>query len=164
VSHHDERDDYDDEPWRRLVAPDQLRRIANGLFIFGALQALAAICGSTAMAFSTVSAWTNGDIGKYRPPESYWMFAYCIVGGVTSAIVLRGASLMRRCLAYRYCLFAAVVALFPIPCYCLIFFNLALGISALRQLRRPDVRARFEAVARGTIVRGPAETPDARTD
>ena len=79
-------------------------------------------------------------------------------------LVMRGAGDMRRFRRYWWAVTAGVLTLFAIPIIHLGVFQLPLGLWVLQVLARRDVRARFDAVARGTIPSAPTEASDARAD
>lgn len=74
----------------------------------------------------------------------FWPFATVI-----SIIVMRGATNLEGFQKYTWVLIAASLTLVSMPIICLGVIQVPLGLWLLRLLLRPDVRARFEAVARG---------------
>lgn len=150
---HDEREDYDDEPWRKRSDGDvPVQWIASSISTFGLLQLL---CSAAGLLGGTVSVFVLLlDPESAGPGESVriiLVFLIYLLGVGSNALVMRGARDMRRYRRYRLAVLAAALSILPVP---LVFFgpcSVPLGISALVVLLRPDVRARFAAVARGTI-------------
>jgi hypothetical protein len=77
-------------------------------------------------------------------------------------VVVRGSVAMRRFRRYPWAVAAAVLTVLSLPCVFALPFASPVGVWTLIVLRRPDVRARFAAVARGTMKAAPPEAPDAR--
>src|SRR6185503_10066851 len=78
--------------------------------------------------------------------------------------VMRAANAMRRYRRYWAAVAAAVMTMFSVPFVYLAVVQFPIAVWVLLVLSRRDVRARFEAVARGTMVSGHTEATDARAD
>ena len=152
---HDERDDYDDEPWRKSEAPDNVRRVANALWWFGLIQLVVSSFGVVFAIGCFVSARVDGEYGKYKPPDLYWMGALSLAGVIWNCVLMWAAGGMARGEGYRRSFTAAILGVLPIPCAYLGMFSVPVGIYALVLLRKPDVRARFAAVARRSTATSP---------
>jgi hypothetical protein len=155
VTEHDERDDYDDEPWRRRATPEQrLRTPASVIAAFGAIQLGFSILGGIATAI--VICWALFDPAAVDAEDMTWYEAVAVLAivGLMVAwnwLIVRGAARMRNCLNYRLAVLAAVLSFFAAPFYYCIPIYAPVAVWALLILLRRDVRARFEAVARGTM-------------
>jgi hypothetical protein len=150
VSGHDERDDYDDEPWRRRAKPQQLVRVPAAIIeVLAAVQLAFSLLGCLAPAVFIV--W---DLVDPAGPESMsrdeavlvtLAFGLCLAW---NWVVVRGVGRMLRCRNYRMALTAAVMANLPLPFFYLRAVSIPVAIWAVTILGRRDVRAHFRAVAR----------------
>jgi hypothetical protein len=170
---HDERQDHDDERWdgHPLAPASVVRWPASAMWGFGLLQL---ILTQTWIAFLAaimlVDVVDNGrtlaDVWKLvRKVPLLWLtligWPFATIGTI---LVMRGANELRRFGRYGLAITAAVLTMFAVPVVFLAVIQLPLGVWVLVLLARRDVRARFEAVARGTITPVPPEAPDARAD
>ena len=173
MTDHDERDDYDDERWGDQLAPTSVVRWpASAMWGFGVLQL---ILLQTWTAFVVVLLVISHFVDDDRTfadlwqtitrSELLWMslagWPFATAGTIA---VIWGANSLRRFRHYWWTVTAACLTLFSVPIICLAPIQLPLGIWVLVVLARRDVRARFEAVARGTIPSPPGEALDARAD
>jgi len=170
VSDHDEREDYDDEPWRKRATPEELLRTpASIIAAFGAIQLGFSVVGCVAVVALMIWSLFH-DPGADTEPEDGGLYEFlavvsiCILSVLWNWVIVRGAGRMRKCRDYRLCVAAAVLSIFSVPFYYCLPISAGVAVWALVILSRRDVRARFGAVARGTIIPAPVETPDARTD
>ena len=146
MSEHDEREDYDDEPWRGRATPAHLLKLpADLMWSFGLFQLGVSLFGL----FSAVVTGSALILGP-RPNSLDWLkivsiyLAPGIVGLCVSIVVMRGSTAMRRGRQYTLAVWAACLTLTSLPCVGALPYTLPLGIWALILLRRPDVRAYFD--------------------
>jgi len=152
VSDHDERDDYDDEPWRRRARPQQLVRFPAAIIeILAAVQVAFSLLGCLAPAVFIV--WGLVDPGG--PEAMSWDEAVLVTSGfgfclTWNWIIVHGVGRMRRCRDYRLALTAALMSLVPLPFLYLGAVSIPVGIWTVAILGRRDVRAHFRATSRKT--------------
>jgi len=168
VSDDDERDDYDDEPWRKR--PDVAQWVHwPALFLggFAVVQLLLSIAGCLWLPGAMVWKWIDPEFYDDDGPQ--WpeviigtLVFFCCVA--LNAFVIIGVRRMAKFRSYRLVLWAVGLSFLPLPLVSCGMVSVPLSIWALVVLLNRDVRARFEAVARGTMIEAPPETPDARTD
>jgi hypothetical protein len=170
VSEHDEREDYDDDPWRKRATPEELLRTpASIIAAFGAIQLGFSVVGCLALVALIIWSLFN-DIGADTDPEDGGLYEFLAVISISilsvlwNWVIVRGAGRMRKCRNYRLSVAAAVLSIFSVPFYYCLPISAGVAVWTLVILSRRDVRARFAAVARGTISSAPPEAPDARTD
>jgi hypothetical protein len=150
VSGHDERDDYDDEPWRRRATPQQLVRYPAAIIeVLAAVQVAFALLGCLAPAIFIV--WDLVDPGG--PEAMSWDEAVLVTLGfglclAWNLVIIRGVGRLRRCRNYRSALTAAIMSTLPIPFLYLGAVSIPVGIWAVAILGRRDVRAHFRTAAR----------------
>jgi hypothetical protein len=160
VSGHDPREDYDDEPGLGRLAPEQVVRLpASAMWVFGLLQLVGTQLwvGFVAILLLLVELVDHGkpldDVwDKIEDEPIYW--ATLLAWPVATAcglFVMRGANDLRRFRHYWRVVAAVVLTLFSVPVVCVGVFQLPIGVWILLVVTRRDVRARFEAVARGTM-------------
>lgn len=174
VSGHDERDDYDDEPWRKRRLPEELLRTpAAMLSTFAVIQMGFSALGVIVLLVAVGRALLDPAPADPDWEDLAWYEAAAVVAMVLAGVgavivwnwlIIRGAARMRTCRNYRLALAAAFLSILPVPFYYCGPISAPAAIWALVILLRRDVRARFEAVARGTMTAPPPEAPDARTD
>jgi len=166
MSEHDQREDYDDEPWRgRRTFEMVVKTPSDIMWSLGLFQLLAGF-------FTTLTAgWAfiEASFGKSPPPStSPWTFLvvsiFAILGIATSAFILRGASNMKRFQRYDLAVIASLLTLSSLPCVFALPYSAVIGIWTLMVLRRHDVRARFDAGARGTMSPNAGDAANARLD
>jgi hypothetical protein len=168
VSGHDERDDYDDEPWRRRPDPAALVHWpALLLCTFGIIQLGFAVVGCIWLPGALVWSWIDPEFFGDDGPE--WLGV--LIGTLAvaacvgqNAVIVVGMRRLARFRSYRLVLWAVILSFLPLPIVYCGLVTLPLSVWALFAVLNRDVRARFAAVARGTIIPDPAETPDARAD
>jgi hypothetical protein len=164
MTDHDERDDYDDQPWRRRATPEQLLRVPAAVIeICAAVQVVFSLLGCLAPAVFLI--W---DLVDPNGPEAMsWdeailvtlAFGLCLAWNL---VVIRGVGQMRRCQSYRAALAAAVMSILPLPFLWLGAVSIPAGIWVVAILGRRDVRARFAAVAHGRMNGEIPGVPNAR--
>lgn len=168
MSEHDEREDYDDEPWRGRPTPEQqVRTPATIIEVFGAVQLGFSILGFVVAV--VVIVWGVIDPPAVDAEDMTWyealaVLAACLFAIAWNWVVVRGAGRMRACRNYRLAVTATVLSFVPLPIYYCGPICAPVAVWALVVLARRDVRARFEAVARGKMMSGPTEASDARAD
>ena len=89
------------------------------------------------------------------------IFLACVALNV---FVVGGVRCMAKFRSFRLVLWAVGLSFLPVPFVSCGMASIPLSIWALVVLLTRDVRARFEAVARGTMTPAPVESPDARAD
>jgi hypothetical protein len=160
VSDQDQRDDYDDDRLHcPLATPEVVRGPASAMWGFGLLQLLLwqtwfafVICLLVVSHFVDADK-TLADLWRtITRSELIWLtLAGWPLATACTIIAIYGANCLRRFRGYRWALTAAILTLASAPVICLLPIQVPLGIWVLIVVLRPDVRARFEAVARGTI-------------
>ena len=149
MTEHDEREDYDDEPWRRRATPQQLVRIpAIALEVLAAVQVAFALLGCFTPAVIIIMDLALSD----GPQALSWdeavlvvlVFGLCLTW---NWVIVRGVGRMRRCRDYRMALTAAAMSILPLPFLYLGAVSIPVAIWAVVILRRRDVRAHVAAVA-----------------
>ena len=169
---HDERDDYDDEPRGRPLAPDHVVRWpANVMWGLGWLQLI--FTQFFAVLLVTVEILVNfvdggktladlwrdfEDLDSYYAPVAWLLMTGCNI------FVIRAGNDMRSFRRYWRVVVAAVMTTLAVPFVYFAVFQLPLGIWILVVIARRDVRARFEAVARVKMTMSPTEASNARPD
>jgi hypothetical protein len=150
MSEHDPRDDYDDEPWRGRDTPENvIKRSSDLLWTSGMFQMGVSSFGAALPIGLFIERTIEGrPILKSDVKEGIILVAVALVGIGISAVVLRGAAAMRGYRLHSLAVAAGVLSMFSLPCLYAVPFSTPIGIWALILLHRPDVRARFEAVAR----------------
>jgi hypothetical protein len=150
---HDEREDYDDEPWRgRATAEQQVRTPATIIEVFGAIQLGLSVLGF--LAGAVVIVWGTIDPAAVDAEDMTWYEAAGLLALAGLAIlwnwvVVRGAGRMRACRSYRLAVAAAILSFVGCPLYYCFLISAPVAIWALVVLARRDVRAHFQAVASG---------------
>ena len=170
MSGHDLRDDYDDEPWKGRATPEQLLRTpATIIEVFGAIQLGLSLLGFVVALVAIV--WGMIDPAAVDAENMTWYEALAVlvlalVLGLVPIIwnltIIRGAGGMRACRNYRLAISAAGLSFLPLPPYYCLPISAPVAVWALVVLLRRDVRARFRAVARGTMNPAPLEALNAR--
>jgi len=172
VSEHDPRDDYDDEPWRDRPSPKDLVRMpASMMGVFGLLQIIITQLYTGVGIATTVLSFVDdgkgiGDVLR-SPMDIATMLlivAVWLLATACAIVVMCGANDLGRFRRYWWVVAGAVLTLLGVPFFYLAVVQFPLGIWLIVLLSRRDVRARFEAVARGRIESGPQELRHARTD
>jgi hypothetical protein len=159
MSGDDQRDDYDDEPDRGPLAPDHIVRWPAALMKLFAilhtiLMQLIALLFVLAVIAESLDDF-DGALREVFQPEMLLMTLAWLLATACCAIEIRGASDLRRFRRYPWVVAGATITLLTMP---------PLGGWLIWLLLRRDVRARFEAVARGTITSTHPEPSDARID
>jgi hypothetical protein len=164
VSGHDEREDYDDEPWRKRRPPDEsIRWAASTIWAFGQVQLILSGLGFFFAAWVAILTAFDEGIGKDAEPFEVVLFAASSVAAIAwNAVVIRAANRMRQFRRYRLAVLGSAMSVLPVPFFYFAIFSFPLGVYSFILLMRSDVRARFAAVARGTMKAAPPEAPDAR--
>lgn len=168
MNDHDERDDYDDEPWRRRRDPAALVHWpALLLGTFGMIQLGFALVGCVWLPGALVWSWIDPEFFGDDGPEWLEVLIGTLAIGVCvgqNLVIVVGMRRLPRFLSYRLVVWAIVLSFLPLPIFYCGLLTLPLSIWALVAVLNRDVRARFAAVARDTISSAPPEAPDARTD
>jgi len=152
VSDHDEREDYDDEPWRGRPTPAQLIRTpATIIEVFGAIQLGLSVLGF--IIGVVVIGWGVIDPAAVDAEDMTWYEALavlvaCVLAVVWNWMIVRGAGQMRSCRNYRLAVTAAALSFLPLPLYYCLPISAAVAVWALVILLRRDVRDHFATVAR----------------
>jgi hypothetical protein len=154
VSDADERDDYDDEPARaRLADPAIVRRPAKVMLVCGIVQLLAtqvfAVMVRKNFAFykwgdRTVGAFWEDLTGGGQPS---FLAAGWLLMTAASVVIVTGARHFVRFRRYGLAFAAAVLTIVSLPWIYMCPIQIPTGVIVIRLLRRPEVRARFVAVA-----------------
>ena len=151
---HDERADYDDEPWRPRRPPEQLvRPVAIALqgcgWFFGVLA-----LGWVAMFIIFL---IDPQTGPTDEPTINLLIAAGFTGACTlwSVGLFRGARLMGGFQGYWAALLVAGLAVLPVAFPHAALITTPIGIWAVVVLLQPSVRARFAEVRRGRITKSP---------
>lgn len=156
----DQREDYDDDPDRGPLAPEHVVRWpASAMWVFGLLQLMATqlwlafFAGATLVVYVVDNGKTIGeawDAMKYEP--AFWLtVAGWPIGTACAITVMRGANDLKQFRRYSRVVVGAVFILLGIPVIYFAVVQFPLGLWLIWLLLRRDVRARFEAVARGTV-------------
>jgi hypothetical protein len=141
VSEHDLQEDYDDEPWRKRLRPeDHLFLPATAIMAFGIVQCAWSV---VSMAIPEMILEAEGE------PEL--VFCLSVLATAWNGVIVYSAADMRRFRRYRMAVIATIMSLVAAPFFVFVLISVPLGVWTLIVLCRRDVRARFEAVARGTI-------------
>jgi hypothetical protein len=173
VSDHDERDDYDDEPRGRPLAPEYaVLWPARLMWLCGHIQLVfVQIVAFLYIAIAIALLAMDGDKedldglwDAVQEPEFWLMIGGWVAATIWTAAIVRAANDLRRFRRYQFVVTATVLVLIPIPFLLIGGVQIPSAVWTLLTLARRDVRARFEAVARGTIPSAPPEAPDARAD
>jgi peptidoglycan/LPS O-acetylase OafA/YrhL len=167
VSEHDPRDDYDDEPWRsRPKMEAMVQWPASIISAIGMIQ----------LALSVVSvAWMTGVLVWHWFDPAYFnneVIWYEVLAGIAAAllcvalnwVILRGARALGSFPSYPLAVAGVILFFFSLPFFYCGVVTLPVGVWAVVVLLNPDVRARFRAVARGTVVLTLPEARDRGTD
>ena len=169
----DERDDYDDERWNWPLAPDHVVRLpAAIMWAFGLLQLLfAQVIFVLFVAVKVVVDVIDSDQtwqqfwDDVQDEPAIWLVPIgWLLTTAWAVLVMRTANDMRQYRRYGAAVAAAVMTMCSVPFMYLAVIQFPVGVWILAVLARSDVRARFEAVARGTIRSAPPEEPDARAN
>lgn len=138
MSEHDEREDYDDEPWRRRWGTEEYVLVpASSIIAFAVIQCVLA-----------VFALAIPDVFYVTESAPHLTIPVAAIAIIWNLAIIWGAWGMHQFRRYRLSLGAAVMSFVPIPCIYCVPVSAPLGIWTLVALLRPDVRARFAAVAR----------------
>jgi len=142
------------------------------MWVFGVLQFIAtqlwmALLISTIIVVEFVDG--NQTLGGFwisvKDEWGFWLYLGAWpVATACAIIVTRAANDLKRFRHYQLVVAGAILTLLSVPCIFLGVIQVPLGVWLIALLLRRDVRARFEAVARGTIREAPPEDRDARTD
>jgi hypothetical protein len=157
MSGHDPRDDYDDEPWKRRANPDTLVHWPAALMSAIALIQL----GFSAICFvwlPVVLVWSwfdpdyfDNDVVWYEMVLGTLAAAVCIV---INWLAFRGAVKLRTFKNYRFVVVSVILSALSLPFFYCGLLAFPVAIWAIVILLHPDVRARFETVARGKMNTG----------
>ena len=160
----DGREDYGDELRASVEAPEQLVRLATGLWLFAVVQLVCLVVLFAVLAYAVVSAWADNRIRLNGFRDVYWQFVALFLAGGWNGILIWGAGRLERCQGYRSCVTIAAMSVVPIPCCLLVIFTIPLGICVLAELSSDEVRLAFERADRRRQLAPPSDrgsTPDA---
>jgi hypothetical protein len=172
MSEHDQRDDYDDEPERgRLASKGIVAWPASAMWVFGLMQCVFAQIFVAFWGYLFVSEGLEEGkslaeiIQQILAQEEAVVAIVCWpIATACTLVVMQGANNLRRFQRYPLVAIGAVLTFLSIPLIHLGVLGIPLAIWLMVLLIRRDVRARFEAVARGTIPTHSNEVPNARSD
>jgi hypothetical protein len=152
VTDHDERDDYNDEPWRRR--PDPAARIrwpALLLCTFGMIQLGFSIVTCIWLPAALIWNWIDSEFFDNDGPQ----WPEVLVGTLLPAccicqntVIVIGTRRLSRFRSYRLALWAVILSFLPLPVFYCGLATIPLSVWALVDMRNRDVGARFDAVAR----------------
>jgi len=156
MSEHDQREDYDDEPWKGRLAPKHfVRWPASAMWAFGLVQLLLSIVGLILLGLAVLERAVAGQDNAAGSWQSLFLsddfliiLFVCVIGTTANLVVMRGAAGMGRFRRYSWAVAASVLLVLSVPFIYFAVFTVPLGIWALIVLCRRDVRARFGANAR----------------
>lgn len=154
MSEHDQREDYDDEPWkRRTDVAATVRTPAAIMSALGLVQLALSIVGWVASVALFV--WNLIDPNYFDDDEAWLGILFGIVVSaiciVLNWLIVRAAARFRNFRNYRLVVAATVLFIFSVPLYYCVGVTLPVGVWALIVLFNPDVRARFKAVAKSKL-------------
>jgi hypothetical protein len=172
MSWHDQREDYDDHPELGPMAPPHTGcGVTSVMWVFGLMQFIGTqLWVAFVVTVLVISHFVDDDKtldDAWRTVtnfEIYWVtFLGWPVATACAILVMRGANCLRQFRHYPLAVSAALLSILSVPFVCLAIVQTIVGIYALCLLLRPDVRARFEAVARGTLKTYAPESSHDRT-
>jgi hypothetical protein len=172
VSEHDEREDYDDEARDRPLAPARVVQWPSvimwgiGLLQLILTQTWVVFVASVLVIRGNDDNLTAGEVWDIATGDSLFWTTFAAWPFVTAAtfLVMKAGNDFRRFRHFWLVVTGAIIVLLSIPAFFCGVIQIPLSLWMLAVLVRRDVRARLEAVARGTITPSPPEAPDARTD
>jgi hypothetical protein len=159
VSEHDEREDYDDEPWKRRADVAALVHWpALLLGTFATIQLAFSVVGCIWLPGALVWNWIdpeffNNDGPQW--PEVVLGILACTVCASLNGLILVGARRLAKFQNFRLVLWAISVSFLSLPIIYCALVMVPISIWALVVVLNRDVRVRFEAVARGTMGQTP---------
>jgi hypothetical protein len=155
VSEHDERDDYDDEPWKGRPSPDRLVQwAARMVWALGLTQLGVTLVAAYFEAMRLLDRVDEAPLQQIEIEEFAAVLLLLTICVALNAVVIYGACRMRRFRHYGWAVTAAAINAVSIPFVPLLVVAAPVSIWALTLLTRRDVRARFAAVARGAASGG----------
>jgi hypothetical protein len=155
VSDHDQREDYDDEPWRGKSVKGRLINLpADLMWSCGWFQVAVSLYALFNGAVLVVGALIDPAV---RDPwiASSICFAIGLAGLSVNWLVIRGAKAMRRGTDYPRAVLAACLTVASLPCVASFPYTVPIGIWALLVLNRADVRADFRGNRSATAMSSP---------
>ena len=173
MSEHDPRDDYDDEPARGPLAPTHVVELPGTvMWLYCLFHFLLAQLWFVYVSFEFVEKHFvrdnkdfEGALNSFKKDQTlYLSLAAWPLATILTMYVRRAAFNLLGFRCYRQVVIAAFIICFGIPFVLLAPISLLLSGYVFGLLLRRDVRARFEAVARGTITSPSSEVTDARSD
>ena len=145
---HDEREDYDDRPWKgQLAHPSVVRAPATALWVIGLVQFLCTLLGAPfgLLLFGPGAPDGPDDWAGVFRNQGFWnLVAICAAGVVSNLLIMRGANHMLGCRRYPWAVTSAVLTMLSVPCIYFAILTVPVGSWALVVLLRRDVRARFD--------------------
>ena len=165
MSEHDQRDDYDDKTRISDQLQDkELDHSLSQLWWVGFTQLLIAQFAVVVILMLMIVFGDGLNDRGSIAVELLIPFLVWIIGTAFNIVVILGATVGSRAKMYWLALLASLIAMTSFPAVWFAPVTSYLALRALRRLANRDVRARFEAVARGTITSHSSEVTDARSD
>lgn len=170
MSANDPGEDYDDEPWKGRVTPEYIVRWpASIMWVAGLIQFIfiqlwiGPLIAFLALGY-LIADKTLADVWQFalKYPAIWISFLGWPLASACSIVMMVGANDLAHFRRYYLVVAAASLTLLSIPVLPLAIVQLPVGIWTLWLLFRRDIRARFEAVARGTILAPQSESSHAR--
>lgn len=159
MSDHDEREDYDDEPWRGRTNPAVLVHWpALLLCTFGMIQLGFSVLTCIWLPSALLWNWIDPEFFNNDGPEWPEILIGTVVAALCvcqNALIVVGMRRMGKFKSYRLVLWATILSFLPLPVIYCGLLTIPLSIWALVAVLNRDVRARFDAVASGSPDRLP---------
>lgn len=168
MTDHDEREDYDDQPWKgRADLAALVHWPALLLCVSGMIQLGFSLVGCVWLPGALLWNWIDPEFFDGDGPQ----WDEVLVGVVVCAVyvglnwvVVVGTRRLARFESYRLAVAAVLLSCVPVPfLYCGVV-TVPIAIWGLVLLAQSDVRARFAANRRGTMTPTHTEPTDARAD
>ncbi|MBO0701181.1 MAG: hypothetical protein J2P46_22480, partial [Zavarzinella sp.] len=147
MSEHDEREDYDDEPSPRSSPEALVATIASHLQVYGAFQVVLGLVGVWTAAKTVVEA-ANQDLSAEVIQRLLINGLFAATAFGSAVVILMASHHIPQFRRYRLAVAAGVLTASSLPLVFCAVVTVPLGVWTLIVLRRPDVRAGFEAVVR----------------
>ena len=148
MSEHDERDereDFDDELRTPVKPPEQLVRLATGLWLMAVIQLVFLVVFFVVLAYAFVSSWADRRVGQRELHNVYWQFLALFLAAGWNGLLIWGVGRMERCQGYRVCFAIAALSIIPVPCFLFMIFTLPLGLCTMIEMTSDDVRSAFKS-------------------
>jgi hypothetical protein len=155
MSGHDQREDYQDFAESDSLAPAEcVRWPASAMWILGFLQLIGTqVWISLPLGLLILGLLADGSLAHawqviLRVPFLWISFLSWPFATLISIVVMSGASCLAEFRRHTWVLIASSLTLLSMPILCLGAIQVPLGVWLICLILRPEVRARFEAVAR----------------